>query len=500
LQYAALKYNFVLINSMRILLVILILLGAMYVIHDAGAVTAMVDTNMDKISLGQDLTIRIAEPDANFDSRTVDRIPLDVIFISTDKFDEEPLDRVLAKTGIHASQQSLMETGYNTGMFEVTLESINSSLVDRGEDIRIIYIDSTPSGSGSPVRVETIVHVVTANISVYFDRQEYSPSDVIKVTVVAPMFNINRNKADVLNTASSSEVAVTVQSGQTYYPLLFETGVGTGIFVGKIKIGSEGSGSDLIVRSGDSVRVTVVIAPGFSVSDSAMITAKLGSVSFNKSEYSAGESVILTVADIDENKDPDSIDSVNARVWSGTDVDGMTLALQESSASSGVFEGRFMLGTGSDGTLQVSVQDMVFAKYTDTTLPSLEHEKETFASAIIGSLKNDILISNPSVLDQNGTAVHGVSAGDLVIVQSSVTNARAEGQKFVYIIHVMDDDGFTANISIVNGMLEPFQSFKVGRSWIPDASGKYLIEVFAWRSIEQPFPLSTVRNIAITVE
>ncbi|MGH9876818.1 MAG: hypothetical protein ACRD5H_04215, partial [Nitrososphaerales archaeon] len=69
-------------------------------VFNAEAVAAFVETDTDEIFLGQDLTIRIAEPDANFDSRSMERLPFTIISITTNKFDEESLDRVLDKTGI----------------------------------------------------------------------------------------------------------------------------------------------------------------------------------------------------------------------------------------------------------------------------------------------------------------------------------------------------------------------------------------------------------------
>ncbi|MGH9910425.1 MAG: hypothetical protein ACRD32_07265, partial [Nitrososphaerales archaeon] len=43
------------------------------------ATDAYLDTDKDEISLGEELTIRVAEPDANLDSRSIDRIPLNQV-------------------------------------------------------------------------------------------------------------------------------------------------------------------------------------------------------------------------------------------------------------------------------------------------------------------------------------------------------------------------------------------------------------------------------------
>ncbi len=474
-------------------------------VYDARAETATLDTDKDEISLGQDLTIILNEPDANIDSRTVDKIPLSRILLITDKFDETPLDKVLEVTGIEASQLNLRETGPNTGIFEVTLQSINSKLADRNSEITIVYFDNTPSGGGPPVRVEKVVNVTEASIAVKFSKHEYTPFDTVEVTLIAQMFNINRNKIDTINTPGGGKVAITTDSGQIYYPPMFETGVNTGVFVGKIKLTSDPDSKkgDLVVNGGDRIRVIVTIVPGFELSDSAVITTTLGKISFDRSSYATGDTVKVIVTDPDENRDPAMIDTVQVRVWSSTDIDGMTLTLHETGASSGAFEGKFMPGGRSNGTLYVSDNDMIFAEYRDRTVPSLTKPftKDVFASTKIGSPPNaDILISEPSLVDQNGTYIQNVEVGKLIAVQSSLTNSRAETHQFVYITDIKDRDGFTVELAFVTGTLESYQSLKVGRSWVPDHPGKYTVEVFVWDSITKPSKLSPVKISPVTVK
>ncbi|MGH9922529.1 MAG: hypothetical protein ACRD38_07240 [Nitrososphaerales archaeon] len=462
------------------------------------------ETDKDEIFLGQDLTIRIAEPDANFDSRSMERLPFTIISITTNKFDEESLDRVLDKTGIRTTQPSLMETGFNTGVFEVTLESINDSLVTRGHDIRIVYIDNTPSGGSSPTRIETVVHVGKASISVTFDKNEYSQFDTVELTVVAQMFNVNRDKIDTLNTPSGGSIVVIAPSGQKYFPPMIESGMNTGVFIGKIKLTSDPDykEGDLVVKSGDRIRVSAAIIPGIEAGDSASITTRLGSISFDRSDYEIGDTVNLIVIDPDENKDSDVIDIVQVRVWSGTDPNGISLTLYEMGLFSGTFEGKFTLGV-TNQTLQVSENDIMFAKYNDRTVQSLTQpaSKDLFVSARIGAmLHTDVLISEPSLYDQDGNELTNIRTGSIVAVQSSLTNSLAEKQPFVYITHVKDADGFTVQLSFVKGSFEPFQSLRVAQSWIPDLAGKYTVEVLVWDSIEQPSPLSPIKKFTATVK
>ncbi|MFQ5969758.1 MAG: hypothetical protein ACE5J2_04615 [Nitrososphaerales archaeon] len=482
------------------------------------AVGATLDTDKDEISLGQDLTIKLVEPDANFNSRSIDRIPFNVILLTTDKFDKMPLDEVLeivaqkaasqGKSAIRTSHSSLMETGFNTGIFEVTLESINDLLVDRNEDIRLIYFDNTASGGGSPTRIEKIVHVVTASISVAFDKNEYSPFDKIVVKLSAQMFNINRSKIDTINTPTESKVAITTSSGKSYFPVMVETGPNTGFFICKIQLtpNQEDEQGDLVVTSGERIKVTVVILSGYQVTDYAVVSTTLGNISFDEPEYSVGDTVKIIVTDGDENRDPSMIDTIQVKVWSSTDVDGITLTLQELAIYSGIFEGMLTLSTeGSDDTrLLVSNIDILVAKYLDQMLPSLTKStitKDLFATARVGiPVNTDILVSQPSIFDKNGKKLENIKVGKLIAVQSSLTNAKLGQQKFAYIVSIKDAEGFTSQLSFVTAILEPFQSFKVGTSWIPELTGKYTIQVFTWNSIAEPSVFSPVKRITAAVQ
>ncbi len=246
----------------------------------SNGVNASLYTDKEEVSLGQDLTLFLEEPDANLDSRTVESIPLNKILISTDKFDETPLDIVLEKTGIETDHSSLRETGPNTGIFEVTLENINSKLADRNSEIRIVFFDETPSGGGPPIRVEKIVPVVPAKIGIAFNKKQYSPFEEVKIALLAQMFNTDRNKVDIVK----GNVIVSTSSGQTYYPAMVETGVDTGIFVGKVQLASNQTEKhgDLLVKNGDILRVSAGIIPGFQVSDSATIVANTNTVTHEK--------------------------------------------------------------------------------------------------------------------------------------------------------------------------------------------------------------------------
>ncbi len=263
-------------------------------------VVARLDTDKDEVSLGNDLTIILVEPDANIDSRSIDEIPFSAILISSDNFDETPLDEVIDMTGIRASYSSLRETAFNSGVFKVTLESINSKLADRNSQIRITFFDDTSPGSG-PIRIEKAVSVVPGKISITLDKNEYSLFDEVKIELVAQSFNADRNKIDVLE----GKVIMSTSSGHSFFPTMTETGTSTGIFAGKVELTADQNEKegDLLVKGGESIRVSAGIFPGIDVTAFARISADASSTEPKSGIISVSPPRILT---------PDGTDTVKA--------------------------------------------------------------------------------------------------------------------------------------------------------------------------------------------
>jgi len=101
--------------------------------------------------IGHEFTFRIYEPDANLDSR--DR---DLISLSLFEFRGEGGIRTsLSNPSFDANSNSLIETGDNTGVFEVKIKiprTLDGKTIHIGDEYEIRYIDnSTPSGSSEKI-------------------------------------------------------------------------------------------------------------------------------------------------------------------------------------------------------------------------------------------------------------------------------------------------------------------------------------------------------------
>jgi len=101
--------------------------------------------------IGHEFTLRIYEPDANLDSRDEDRIPLS----SFEYRGEGGIRTTLANPKFDANRSYLVETGENTGTFEVVIKiprELDGKVVHIGDWYEIRYIDrTTPSGTSEKV-------------------------------------------------------------------------------------------------------------------------------------------------------------------------------------------------------------------------------------------------------------------------------------------------------------------------------------------------------------
>jgi len=106
-----------------------------------------------KTRIGHEFTVRIYEPDANLDSRDVDRIPLSKI----EYRGEGGIRTTLNNSAFDANSSFLRETGDNTGIFEVIIKiprTIDGDIVDIGDWYELRYVDtSTPSNSSEEIKL-----------------------------------------------------------------------------------------------------------------------------------------------------------------------------------------------------------------------------------------------------------------------------------------------------------------------------------------------------------
>jgi len=112
---------------------------------------AQIQTSGGGTRIGHEFTVRLYEPDANRDSKDVDRIPLSRL----EYRGEGGIRITLASPSFDANSSNLIETGENTDIFEVKIKiprQLDGKVVHIGDWYEIRYIDTTtPSGTAEKI-------------------------------------------------------------------------------------------------------------------------------------------------------------------------------------------------------------------------------------------------------------------------------------------------------------------------------------------------------------
>jgi len=72
-------------------------------------------------------------------------------------------------------------------------------------------------------------------------------------------------------------------------------------------------------------------------------------------------------------------------------------------------------------------------------------------------------------------------------------------EEFAYVIQVKDGEGFTDQLSLVQGSLEA-GDYTPQQSWIPEKPGEYLVEIFVSYCLDCPHPLMSPLTMKVIVE
>lgn len=342
---------------------------------------------------------------------------------------------------------------------------------------------------------------------IVFDKDEYTPFDYLVIAIIAPQKKGTR------------KITASIRSSiDNLDPVEFiETGANTGIFEKEIRLTPDKSifSGDLVTKRQDAIYVEVQLDKDSRSTKNASVNYHVGIVEFDKDAYRLSERAIVRVIDPDENRNPDAEDVVNVHMWSTTDNKGLVLHLKETGHRTGIFESVLSFATDQESngnTLKVREGDTITTKYVDKTLPppaKLDSNgietvdvEELFASALIGAMVpplERVVTSEPELVDQTGQSVTNVVVGSPVMIQSKVVNAETKRQSMTYIVQIADKDGVTVSLSWVTAELPPKNFLTIAQSWIPDVPGEYTIEIFVWRSIDNPTALSPVRATKVTV-
>jgi hypothetical protein len=215
-----------------------------------------------------------------------------------------------------------------------------------------------------------------------------------------------------------------------------------------------------------------------------------------------GDTFTITIDDVDANREPDIEETLTVVAKSDSWPQGQNVVLEETGEDTHIFTGEVFVEDEipSGNEVWADVFDTITVEYTDEYDADGEEDTVFSATIRVGIIPDfPVPASEPEFVDAQGMPVTVIRAGELIVIQSTITNAGPIDQNFAYLVQVKDDTGVVVQLSFVL-TLDPGESLTPGVSWIPDERGDYTVEVFVWESLTVPEALSEVQIEATSVQ
>lgn len=351
------------------------------------------------------------------------------------------------------------------------------------------------------------------------DKQVYSWTDKVHITIDAPSWNENIHGIDSIGDIEGYFIKISTTSHKLEPYRLVETAPNSGIFVGEVILtgfshdadgdgqidtqprttGSGPSNGFLEADRDDGLTISFEFADGIVLTQSARISWNQAEINFDKTSYLPDDTVKVQIIDPDMNLNPEAADTISVEVSSDSDSAGITADASETDESTGVFEATVYLtqtSVSSGNRLHAIPDDMIYAKYEDNTLPSpysINDSVDIVTNSVFTSKTHTIdkvAFGNTILADNLSVPVQYPKAGQQLQVVSEIQNKQSYEQPFVYLVQVKDSAGTVIWLSWFKGSLAINQKLDVSQSWLPFEAGTYTVETFVWKSIENSSPLA----------
>lgn len=106
------------------------------------------------------------------------------------------------------------------------------------------------------------------------------------------------------------------------------------------------------------------------------------------------------------------------------------------------------------------------------------------------AVEEKVSIGTIATVDQQGERLRRISVGQQVMIQAAVTSNFDTDQEIAYISQIKNAEGVTIALSWITGTISPGQTLELAVSWLPDEPGEYTAEIFVWKDVRTPEPLS----------
>ena len=366
---------------------------------------------------------------------------------------------------------------------------------------------------------ETIPDYGNPYAPIFTDKEVYTWTDKMRITIVAPSWNADRYGIDSIGDQEGHLIKISTSDKELEPYKLTETEPSSGTFTGEViltgflhdvngdkipdtsprTMGNGPTSGFLETERDGGITISFEFADRVVLTQSVLVSWNIGEVRFMNDDYAIGETAVIRVVDLDMNLNPEAVDQFEVEVSSDSDVAGILVNVIETSEDSGMFVASisFTQSQASSGNrLFANPGDSLYTKYDDYTLPSpystsdnLEISSQAkFVSNIPPTER--IIIKNNLITDSTGAVVLSPKTFEQLQIVGAIQNNQDYDQGFVFLIQIKENDGAIVSLSWIKGKLSPNQELEASQSWSPTKSGNYTIETFVWSSLSDPIPLS----------
>jgi len=363
---------------------------------------------------------------------------------------------------------------------------------------------------------------------IFTDKEVYTWTDKVYITVVAPSWNANRYGIDSIGTQDGHLIKINTGEHSLEPYKLTETEPSSGVFTGEVTltgflhdvdndgnpdtnprtVGSGPTNGFLEVERDGGLTISFEFADGVVLIHSVMISWNIGQIIFDKPIFLVGETAKIRVIDPDMNLNPEALDRIEVQVSSDSDVAGILADAIETEDDSGLFEAlvSFTQNSVSSGNRLFAIPgDSIYAKYEDNTLPSPYSIQDDLDIQIKSKLESEvspiqrISVEDVFLADNFGIPIEP-TINEQVQIVGMIRNNQNYDQSLVYIIQVRDQDRMVVSLSWIQGELTSNQSLELSQSWTPTESGNYVIETFVWNSLKDQTALSPNSSLSYFIQ
>jgi hypothetical protein len=350
------------------------------------------------------------------------------------------------------------------------------------------------------------------------DKQVYSWTDKVGITIDAPSWNENKNGIDSIGDKQGYFIKISTHGHDLEPYRLVETSKNSGVFTGEViltgfshdangdgeidtqprTVGTGPTSGFLEADRDDGITISFEFADDVVLTQSAQIRWNEGKISLDKPSYLPHETANIQIIDPDMNLNPEASDTIPVEISSDSDVAGITVDATETGENSGIFVANVSFtpyDRSSGNRLHAILDDRLYAKYVDHTLPSpynINDDFDVITESVLSSNApsvGKVTLENVILADSLGMTIQEPMLGQQLQVVAEIENKQDYDQPFVYLVQVKDSAGTVMTLSWFKSSITINQKLAVSQSWSPTEPGAYTIETFVWRSLDNPVPL-----------